>query len=121
MPTALADDKGEFTFPVKTLRERGAQHHVVVRGQAVVEAQEERRVFAVGALGLRHMALVVEADADQLARVGNHRQQAHLRGSQRIARSHGGLGQPTQGVGRDHGLQDGEPRLEAGGCLAVAA
>ena len=67
----LADHDGELGLPVELVGVARPRHLAVVRHQRVVEAAEHDRIGRDRAAGLLGVLAVVEADAQDLARVGD--------------------------------------------------
>ena len=74
-----ADDDGELALEVERVRDARPHDVPFVADQRIVILEEQARHRRHRAVHLAHMDHVVEADADQLGRVAQHRQPADLR------------------------------------------
>ncbi len=70
-----ADDHRKLALIVQVGRDLRPDDRGSVRHQGIGEADENRRMVGLGPAGLLTVRLIVQADADDLARVGDHRQQ----------------------------------------------
>src|SRR3954463_6990140 len=78
-PAGLADDHRDLRFEVEVLRLTRADDRLLVAQLRFGHAQENRRLLGVVAPRLDDVVLVVEADADNLVRVGDYRQPRDVR------------------------------------------
>ena len=70
----FADDHRDLGLEVEVRRFLRPHDRLLVADLRLGDADEDRRLLGVVAAGLDHVVLVVQADAEDLAGVGNHRQ-----------------------------------------------
>ena len=73
-PAAGADDHRDLAFVVEHLRFARPRQRLLVPDLRAGHSQEERRVLGLVAVRFDPMLLVVEADADDLVGIGDHRE-----------------------------------------------
>ena len=71
----LADDHGHLAFIIETLGFQRPDHRLAAADLAVGEASEDHRMRRRGMAALGQMRGVIDADAEDLVRIGNRRQQ----------------------------------------------
>src|SRR3954464_10076242 len=77
-PAGFADDHRDLGLEVEVLRFLRPDDRLLMPDLRFRDADEDRRLLRVVAPGLDDVVLVVQADAENLARVGNHRQPADV-------------------------------------------
>ncbi len=97
-----ADDHRELALVIQLGRDLRPDDRRSMRHQGVREADEDRRTLGFRPAGLLAVRLVVQADADDLAGIGDHRQQGQLGDVERLPAL-----EVRQGPGLDGGSQVG--------------
>ena len=75
MAAGPADDHGKLAFVVEVSRYLRADQWLQVSHLAACKARKQNRLLRHGPAGLGNVVMVVEADADDLVRIGNDGQQ----------------------------------------------
>ena len=78
MPAALADHHGQLALEVEIVRQLRPDHLPLMSNQGVGEADEHARLFRQFAAHFGGVIAIVHAGADDLVRVGDDRQEAHV-------------------------------------------
>jgi hypothetical protein len=78
MRARLADDHRDLGFEVEVRRFLRPHDRLLVADLRLGDADENRRLLGVVAPGLDNVVLVVEADAEDLPRIGDDRQPGDL-------------------------------------------
>src|SRR5207302_11143539 len=77
-PSSPANDDRDLCLVVEVRRFARTQDRLLVAYLRFAKAQEQRRLLGLVASGLLTVLLVVEADADDLVGIGDHRQPRHV-------------------------------------------
>jgi len=78
MAAAPTDDDRELAFEVETLRHRGADHLGLMAGERSRKPNEHARLLGHFASGFRGMRAIVDAGAQDLLGIRDHRQPSNL-------------------------------------------
>src|SRR5215211_1805282 len=78
MPSRTADHDRELAFEIETFRYRWPDHLAVVADKRIGQAHEHARRLGDVAAGLGGVRAIIDAGAEDLVRIGNRRQEAHV-------------------------------------------
>ena len=122
MSSGLSDDDRKFAFEVEIVRQLWPNDIGEMPGLAIGKSTEHGGVLDFGAAGFLAVRLVVQADAENFVRIGNHRQPGDV-GRGVTPGLAGGVARGAQRVGRDGGFEVGiaipEQRADINGFVLL--